>query len=426
MSRLANKLSRLSSPATKRFGVREESGGGVLQQRLRRAMARSADALVGTDARVVDPMPLPGTVEDTPAGALRRLQRAWDSGHLYGDQRVDTGLRVSSRELACLGLDEQLRHVDISRVLYMDTETTGLAGGTGTLPFLVGLGWFELDASGSHRFVVEQLLVEGPGQEAPMLQRFSERLGRASALVSFNGKTFDWPLLRTRGVMNGMPLAEPVVHLDLLHCARRVFGRRLAQTKLTTLEREVLGYHREGDVDGSEIPALYFRYLRTGCARGLDQVIEHNAQDMVAMAALLGRMAELYRGEETAAAQDRVGVAHVAARAGDVTHAISEGSSSDDPEGLLLAARLAKRQGDFVREAELLRQALLRCKKGGVGGSDWAPQVHRRLSMHYEHHAKDFVRALEHARQLANLEDSEEAERRLVRVQSKCASVGAP
>lgn len=135
-----------------------------------------------------------------------------------------------------------------------------------------------------------------------MLRRFAERMAASSVLVTFNGKSFDWPLLRTRFVMNRIAVPTTLPHLDVLHCARRVFRRRLSETRLGTLEREVLGHDRQGDISGAAIPQIYLDYLRTGVPTGIDAVIEHNAHDLVAvpavMAELCRRLGSLHSGAD--------------------------------------------------------------------------------------------------------------------------------
>jgi uncharacterized protein YprB with RNaseH-like and TPR domain len=173
---------------------------------------------------------------------------------------------------------------DLSRVRVLDTETTGLAGGTGTLAFLIGVGFWEGGA-----FRVEQLLLRAPGDEPDQLARLDALLADAGALVTFNGRTFDVPLLRTRYLMNRMRarvLDAP--HLDLLHPARRLFQGRAPDCRLQTLEWQVLKRRREAatDLPGAEIPIRYQSYLRTGDAAALRAVLEHNRRDVVSTGAL--------------------------------------------------------------------------------------------------------------------------------------------
>src|SRR5262249_41384974 len=140
--------------------------------------------------------------------------------------------------------------------------------------------------------VIEQVLVRKLGEERPMLARVRERLEACDLVVTFNGKAFDLPLLRTRFVMNRIDPAPDRVHLDLLHVARRVHRARKSACKLTKLEQSVLGFIREGDIPGSDVSAVYLHFLRTHDSRALLGVIEHNALDVVSMAALVGLYGE--------------------------------------------------------------------------------------------------------------------------------------
>src|SRR5206468_1922487 len=160
-------------------------------------------------------------------------------GYRQGRVAIGAARIAQATTVASLALDENLRGIDTSRMLLVDTETTGLHGGAGTLPFVIGLAWFEGES-----LVVRQLFVPRPGQERPLLYRLAERLAMASVLVSFNGKCFDWPLLKARFVMNRIAGVQALPHLDLLHCARRVFKRRLGSTRLQDLEEQVLGFTR--------------------------------------------------------------------------------------------------------------------------------------------------------------------------------------
>ncbi len=174
--------------------------------------------------------------------------------------------------------------VDLRSAVFFDTETTGLAGGTGTYAFLVGLGFFE-----GYDFVVRQYFLRDYGEEEAMLEAVTRDFERFSMLVTFNGKSFDWPLMETRFRMSrrSVPL-RGAPHLDLLHPARRVWKDRLVQCNLTNLEAQVLGVYRQGDVPGALIPQLYFDYLRTGAVEPLIDVILHNRLDIVSLVSLAG------------------------------------------------------------------------------------------------------------------------------------------
>jgi len=197
----------------------------------------------------------------------------------------------------CLSLPgsawEQLGKVptttDLRRAVFFDTETTGLAGGTGTYAFLVGLGYFE-----GYDYVVRQYFMRDYPEEEPMLEAIAADLSRFDLLVSFNGKSFDWPLMETRYRMSRrkVPLAG-APHLDLLHPARRLWKERLGACNLQNLEAQILGVHRQGDVPGHLIPPLYFDYLRTGNVEPLADVILHNRLDIVSLVSLAGWMGQM-------------------------------------------------------------------------------------------------------------------------------------
>ncbi len=193
----------------------------------------------------VDTVDLPFGTRETRAGTLHLRTQHLSAAHRTGRAPL-TAARVASAELlSLLALDPALARCDLAGALYLDTETTGLQGGTGTVAFLVGLGYWV----GEGGLVVEQLLIRALGEEAPMLEHVAERIARASLLVTFNGKSFDLPLLRTRFALARIPMPDPPPHLDLLHVARRVHRARAREgrpfeCRLTSLERTVLGFER--------------------------------------------------------------------------------------------------------------------------------------------------------------------------------------
>lgn len=167
----------------------------------------------------------------------------------------------------------------------LDIETTGLAGGTGTLAFLVGIAQFERDGT----LLVEQLILGAPAEEPKLLARLAQILDGASLLVTFNGRSFDAPLLRTRCILARRaagPLAS-APHLDLLPIARRLWRARAADCRLITLEERILGRRRPDDCPGSMAPAAYASFLRDGDAAALAAIVEHNRDDLIGTAALL-------------------------------------------------------------------------------------------------------------------------------------------
>ena len=226
-----------------------------------------------------------GEVVKNPSGEFFLAREAFPFGRPYGKLRIGD---IPSADLSPLNLLlKDAAMPDPSRLIFLDTETTGLAGGTGTCAFLIGIGNVE-----GMKFVVRQFFLRDYPEEKALLESLAEALADCDGLVTFNGKTFDVPLLETRYALARMksPL-ERLVHFDALHPSRRLWKLRLESCKLTVLEEAILGIAREGDVPGSEIPAIYFDYLRSGDARGLQPVFYHNALDVVSLAALTVELA---------------------------------------------------------------------------------------------------------------------------------------
>jgi uncharacterized protein YprB with RNaseH-like and TPR domain len=185
--------------------------------------------------------------------------------------------------IAEAGRAKGLREQDLSNLLFLDTETTGLAGGTGTLAFLIGLGFFTDDG-----FLLKQYIIRDPTEEPAMLLEVANMFEKFPSIVSFNGKAFDIPLLRARYVLNRLPVPfEDLSHLDLLFLSRKLWKNRLKSRALQDLEGEILDLPRtEDEVPGYMIPEIYFDYLRTGNAEPLKGVVYHNGMDIVSLAAL--------------------------------------------------------------------------------------------------------------------------------------------
>lgn len=382
-------------------------------ERLRQRMA----ALLGqTPAPRPRPDPslttLPFVKEETPHGELfRRCERLAPSHHV-GRMPVDAARAAETNMLALLALDPKLANCSLDRVLFLDTETTGLSGGAGVLAFLVGLAYFD-ETSG--QLVLEQLLLQSPAQERAQLAIVAERIAKASLLVTYNGKAFDWPLLSTRFVMNRMPVPAPLPHLDLLHIARRLHRHRLGACKLIHLESDVLGFVRGEDIDGGDVPARYAHFLRTGDEEALRAVVDHNALDVVSMAALVG----LY-GEPADALhhEDLIGLARTFQRARALDLAARTASLAVQrgagPLALKVRGQIAKARGDkasALRDFEALSADL----------SD--ETVRLELAKLYEHHAKDVVRALFWLDQGTG-EAPQALERRRGRLERKRAKLG--
>jgi uncharacterized protein YprB with RNaseH-like and TPR domain len=301
---------------------------------------------------------------------------------------------------------------DPSQWLFLDTETTGLAGGTGTYAFLVGLAWW--DAGGLQ---VEQLFMRDHGEEHSLLLELSRRMAERRVLVTFNGKSFDWPLLETRFLMTRAIAPEnPAVHLDLLHPARQLWRPRLGSVRLTELERRVLApdgiaWTRGDDIDSALIPQIYFDYLRGGAAEPLAGVFRHNEMDLRGLAALAGKvLGILARPESLAdtgdAALDLYGASRLFHRRGDAVRSRSlceRALTAGLPHAIERTARrdlalAARRERDFSRAAALWEE-ILRGPASGEGRQVRAVcEAYEQLAIHYEHRTREPRRAAAFAR----------------------------
>ncbi len=320
--------------------------------------------------------------------------------------------RTKKRRIKLAGLAQLPEDFDFTRILFLDTETTGLAGGTGTIPFLIGIAYFDRERS----LHVEQLTLEKPGNELPMLLRLRELLQHAQLVVSYNGKSFDWPLLRTRAVLHRVPLTLPA-HLDLLVTTRKIFRARVGSAKLIHIESEVLNRTREDDVHGSQIPRLFWEFVRSEDSRWIAKVVEHNRLDLVALPAVLGLIAEALDspGENDMVHEDNLGLARVAERAGSdgaILPLLRAASRTDNPSAKrdvhLFEAKIHRGGGDISAEEKGLLDALE------------AHEIDRefvflQLAKFYEHRKRDFREALRFAELTVDT-------KRIARIQRKIAT----
>jgi uncharacterized protein YprB with RNaseH-like and TPR domain len=229
-----------------------------------------------------------GTFHNTPSGEAFVSEQTFSEDYLHGHVSPLSDFPLSL--ISEWANDPRIASLPISKFAFLDTETSGMAGGTGTYAFLVGAARF-IDG----KFTLQQFFLRDPSEEPAMLEALINFLAPCEGLITFNGKSFDAPLLTTRYSLHRIPVPfKGYAHLDLLPLARRLWRDRLPSRALKYLEEHVLGFTRASDeVPGYEIPWLYFDYLRTGDARPMAGVFYHNAMDVVAMAALLAHVSEL-------------------------------------------------------------------------------------------------------------------------------------
>ena len=310
---------------------------------------------------------------------------------------------------------------DPSKWLFLDTETTGLAGGTGTYAFLIGLAWW--DAGGLQ---IEQFFMRDFTEEYSLLQELAERVAERPVLVTFNGKSFDWPLLENRFTMTrAIAVPRLAAHVDLLHAARALWKMRLGTVRLVELERHVLdarrlGWSRSGNVESAQIPQYYFDYLRGGLAVPLVEIVKHNQMDLRGLAALFCKINSML--SETADTADEVesldlfGLSRFLQRRGETIRAHSACSqalaiglpANVKPKAQRELALMAKRRGEHERAVEIWQEM--------VADSGECIHACEQLAIYYERRSNDFCRAAEFAQlALTRLRQQRGAAQRILR-----------
>ena len=357
---------------------------------------------------------LGGRPVTTDFGRCLAIDRRYESDRWHGDVQIGD---CEPADCAALRLLDPSLAVDGSaaagrRTVFVDLETTGLSGGAGTVAFLVGCGYFDLGA-----FQIRQFLLTSYASERALLSAVTEFFGGTDLLVTYNGKTFDLPVMETRWLFHRLPMpdfSQDVPHFDMLHPARRLWSDRRpvrdgaaeGGCRLTTLERDVLGFRRRGDVPGFEIPARFFQFLRTGDPTPLEPVLEHNRLDLVSLAAVTGHALRLARrGDEACRdAAEALALGRVLERAQVVDRAEAcyrraARSSCVEVRGealYRLGLRL-RRDRRFTEAAEIWQEVL-----GLTGAGSRKPVIVQlrqfaaeALAIHREHRERDFDAARE-------------------------------
>ena len=323
---------------------------------------------------------------------------------------------------------------DLRQWVFLDTETTGLAGGTGTYAFLVGIAWW--DGIGLQ---VEQYFMRDLNEELPVLSALANRIDNRRVLITFNGKCFDWPLLQTRYRMTRkISVPEPIAHFDFLHPARNLWRLRLGSVRLAELERHVLGWDRGADIPSDLIPGIYLDFIRGGAAEPLVPIIRHNQMDLRSLAALSTHVLSLLADPEEFGRDplEVYGASRIYERSGEPKRARSlyeHAIASSLPVAMDRAARmsvalLAKRAGDYSVAVDHWGKTAGTSKEGF--------RAYEELAIYYEHRRRESQRALEITRDaLSRLRDAyrlsaiapttyrhykSRFEHRLARLEGKC------
>jgi hypothetical protein len=354
---------------------------------------------------------LGGRVSTTRFGPCLTIERRYEAERWHGDLRVgdcETGdldsLRLLDPSLAAGAGDAFL-----SRVVFLDLETTGLSGGAGTIAFLVGCGYFDLGA-----FQVRQFLLVSHSAERALLAAAGDLFAEASLIVTYNGKSFDVPVMETRWAFHRLPAPfDDLPHFDMVHVARRLWNGRGGEAteggcRLTTLERVLLNMQRTGDVPGFEIPGRFFQFLRTSNPAPLEPVLEHNRLDLLSLAALMSRALGLAAGGDGACrdAHEALAVGRILERAGQVARAeacyraaVAASCPATKGEALYRLGIRCRRDRRFDEAASCWRE-LLALAEGPARRTGRVPTGLRQfaieaLAIHHEHRDGDLPAARE-------------------------------
>jgi len=304
----------------------------------------------------------------------------------HGDVPLSRFHTIAPDTVSVLTAEPALEGFDLRRAVFLDTETTGLAGGAGTAAFLIGLGFVD----GEH-FRVRQYFMRDYHEEGALLHGLAEELRRFDLLVTFNGKMFDVPLLDARFRLNRgrFPLSD-ALHLDLLHPARRLWKARLESCRLQSLEAGLMGLRRTGDIPGEEIPQVYFDWVRRRDARMLARVFEHNRQDIVSLAALAVLACQWVEEGRAEDPRDVYSLARVLERARLYDRSEAEYQRALDlgPEPCAGDASPPRVARQAVGRPRASRPAL------GRGGEAGEVEGWRELAMYHEHRSRDLDAAL--------------------------------
>lgn len=376
---------------------------------------------------------VPGAMVENDFGAFYRLRHAFPLDTAHGPVLLGDVLRAEGRHIALSANDAELVDFNPRATAFIDTETGGLVGGAGNVAFLIGVAYFEEDA-----LVLEQCFLRDYDEEEAMLRHLDGLFKRFDAFVSYNGKTFDMPLLRTRFIQNRIPYRlDAAMHYDLLHAARRFWRRRIQNCSLANVEREVLGMPRHGDVNSALIPELWFDYLRSRDARALERVFYHHKTDilsLVALTAWVSRCLDAEKGGGFDHAEDRLSLLRVQIRqkrwedAAALAATLLRDDMADEMrrETLQMAAEACKRLGRFDDMVEAWKEVV------ALFPRDY--EARHGLAKYYEHIARDLaaaetvcadaLRYLDTRRELGRLGPAEFAERpaferRLARIRRK-------
>ena len=357
-----------------------------------------------------------GQVVENACGTHFETERLYERHRRHGSVGIADLADLPEDLLAALS-EGAIAQSHPKRWAFLDTETTGLAGGTGTYAFLIGVG-----SIGDDGFHLRQYFMRDYHEEASVLASLAEQLAQFDVLITYNGKAYDQPLLETRYrmVRSRTPFSR-LQHMDLLFGARRLWKLRLESCRLVDLENQILGVERHGDLPGELIPYYYFEYLRMREAFRLVPIFHHNATDIVSLACLTAIVPAAFGdGAKLRHGADMVGVARWLAAAGRDEEALAlfrRAVEAGLPDSLLFRSlsetgAIEKRIGCHAAAVETFTEL-------AASPNPFRGHAFTELAKHFEHRERDYAKALAMTRQARQIEDSAELAQREERLERR-------
>jgi len=335
---------------------------------------------------------LNGHEEDNGTGAFYVFENMFKSDQIHGGCVLGHALKISENSLGMLLGGQEHSAASMERFLFLDTETTGLSGGAGTVAFLLGTGFFEKGC-----FITRQLFMRDYDEEYAVLYKLNSMLAKFDGIITFNGKSFDWNLINSRFISNRIkPLLKEPMHIDLLHVSRKIWGLGLQSCKLSSLEENILGEQRHEDIPGYMIPSVYFKYLEDRDVSDIVKVIQHNKLDILSMVSLIIRISLMLENPFSQAIESRelFGLGKLYEKCGKKSNSVkcyeSCTESSDYSAKAAAVKRLVKlykKDGEHEKAAEHLHNMTDITKGFDV-------MYFIELAIYYEHRKKDYKKAL--------------------------------
>lgn len=332
-----------------------------------------------------------GTICNNEWGSFYLIEKRYPLNHDHGGYNLGQAVEMDYSPMSKL-FSASNPQICIKDLVFLDTETTGLSGGTGTVAFLIGAGFFENDA-----FILQQYFMRDYNEEPAMLKNLNDVLISHKGLVTFNGKAFDWNLLETRFTSSRMRIGlRDTVHIDLLYPSRMLWKLKYESCRLSALEENILKIRRIDDIPGYMIPGVYFKYLEDRNASEIKKVISHNEKDILSMVSLMARINSILGNplNEARDAWELLGAGRLFERREDCNTAIvcynkctTSVNQTVRDMSLKKLAYIHKRNKDYSRATEYL-ESLLSCSK--------TPNIPAMIELAklYEHRIKDIPKAL--------------------------------